>query len=439
MADIYTLILEVAKKKAGNYGTTSLVLLHLIRCSMVTPIVKMRAVRDALRDVRFCSIPLRFGMFFLHEFEIGSRMLKEVVDDPPEIQQLYRKTRNTFNHSNLKLVRGQHVTKMYPWGATPSWVMVKSLLENAPEDFVNPWEMTVCPHTNYLFNALFVHFTRNLWTALGESVISESQIPDPDTLDKAMASWTVKGVLELLGKETTKFLPSCNGLPGKFPKALQKSLSFKERARVFFPAPGTVISAKSIWRPFFEGRAYVGLYHSYLKDWSETQTADLEDFLDEIFDNLQCLPPLAKFGDRIWSGESGKVQFIVNPKFYKIQGIGSSSTPAMQKITVLRPQVSVKLLDARLQKHIYGTPLEKTLKRVKATGKSTKARNYRKPPTKKTQTKATAIATAHSHKIPSSHIASLALLSSSSSPSSKSFQSKLEDPTIMSEQGSSEW
>lgn len=426
VADLYHLILLVVKGKSESYGTTVLVLLHLIRCSMVTPIVKMHAVRDALTDVRFSSIPLRFGMFFLYDFDMNSRILKEVLEDPSEIRSLYRKTRKPAQSSDLKLISGQQAMGEYPWGPTPSWIRVKKLLEQVPGDFVKDWWMPIQTHPNILFNTIFMHFTRNLWTALGENVISEAHIPDPDTLEKAMASWTVKGILELLGEDGAKFMASCDGLSGTFPKALQKSLSFKERGRVLFPEPDTVISKQSIWQHFFNERAYIGLYRGYLRDWNQADITDLKLFLDEVFSNLQCLPPLIKAGERIWSAESGKVLFIVNPKFYKIQGVGSSTIPA-HKATVVRPQVSTKVLGARLKKDLYGVPLEQTLKRVRSSRKNTKARNYRKPPTKKNQI---------SDPLP--HIPALNHLSSSSS-SSSSNGSRKAAATASSEDMSSDW
>ena len=61
---------------------------------------------------------------------------------------------------------------------------------------------------------------------------------------------------------------------------------------------------------------------------SNDEIKELRDNLDNIFSNLQCLPPSKppnKGGTVIWSAIGGKVQFITNSLFYRITEVCSKT------------------------------------------------------------------------------------------------------------------
>jgi hypothetical protein len=378
---------KLSRIKPQNYGLLTLIILHLMRYVMVTPLVKTTFFQDAMRDLQFQGIIGRFGMFFLHDFDLSSCLLKEIEqEDPEHMNALYgpvlkraKLTTVSRRARPLQLLdTGGNID--FPWGRAPSWPRIQELLQTECSTFLRPWEFQPELEDD-LSQRLFIVFTRDLWLSLATHIICKNQLPQPQSFLEAMYVWTVVNVQSLLGKEMCHFLPSAYGLVGKFPKNLQR-MSFLDRRAIFFPALQVTIPEKSIWKPYTEKRAYIGMYHGYLRTWSEQKVDELHSQLDAIFSNLQCLPPckpLDAGSTVIWSMVSGKIQFVTNSSFYRIAEVGDRCS--VQPST--RPQTSSRQLLERIHDEYGGSEKAPICPRIRQ--RSIKARNKRNPPPNSTR------------------------------------------------------
>lgn len=53
----------------------------------------------------------------------------------------------------------------------------------------------------------FIAFTRNIWLAISNNIVSKPLLPDPQTLEDAMKVWSVEAVSNLLGDNRILFFP----------------------------------------------------------------------------------------------------------------------------------------------------------------------------------------------------------------------------------------
>ena len=60
---------------------------------------------------------------------------------------------------------------------------------------------------------------------------------------------------------------------------------------IFFPGLEVDIPENSIWSAYTNNDAYIQIYHDYLQCWSQHDVDILNNYLDQVFSNLQCLPP----------------------------------------------------------------------------------------------------------------------------------------------------
>lgn len=350
---------------------------------MVTPRITHTFLTDALRDIRFNTVMDRFGMFFLHDLKIKEGKLKELVmEDTPEALHVYgkalrRKAPLTVRSNQVNPINQR---ELFPWGPNPSWTRIQRLLTEEPVAFLQTWVLEVDweKPTHLQCELLFVQFTCDLWLSLAEGFSSLALLPKPRTLEEAMQTWTVEGIFEVLGQERCRFLASAHGLEGTVPSNLRKQISFRERRTIFFPALAVKFPQNSIWNPYMQDKGYISKYHSYLKDWEEEEVQELQDDLDNIFSQLQCLPAsvaLGKPGDVIWTAALGRISFVANSKYYRIREIGRGLTKTNDG-GPKRPQASVLELEKRLGQ------VPKKDRRTRTHLKSEKFKKTRVPPTR---------------------------------------------------------
>jgi hypothetical protein len=138
------------------------------------------------------------------------------------------------------------------------------------------------------------------------------------------------------------------------------------------------VSKKSLWRVYLHGEGYLAKYHNFVLRCDAEELGRLHKGLDDIFSTLQCLPVSAieKGKSIIWKACGGKINFVANPIYYRLQEIGGN----LKSINngPQRPQVSVKTLEKRL--NCGATALNKRVRKVE---KSQRKRNYRAPPRRK--------------------------------------------------------
>jgi hypothetical protein len=368
-----------------NYKILSLITTHLMRYVMVTPRENHQCLRESLKCLRFDGIVELFGMFFLHDFDLLSCHLEEIGEkDPTELKDLGG---HTPSHSGSRTSRplqlsDRHDDDEFPWGRALSWQRVQDLVAMECCSFLRPWEFTQEQEEDSISKKLFKVFTRDMWLSLGAHVVESNRLPNPRSLEEAMRTWTPQRIQQILGKDLCQFLASTHGLRGKYPKNIQ-SKSFVEMRNIFFPGPDVPLQKRSLWKAYAHDGAYIQMYHDYLGRSSEDETEKLHEDLDDIFSNLQCLPPSKppnKSGTVIWSAVGGKVQFATNPSFYRVEEICGKTKD--KKTGPVRPQTSLRQLEARIQR-AHGVGLVVTESRTRIRERSLKTRNRRNPPVKK--------------------------------------------------------
>lgn len=333
---------------------------------------------ESFKDIRFCKFMEIFGMAFLHDLDVQSCRLRDIAqDDPADLVVLCGHVIPRTEAARPLRLHPVHEPEDFPWGQSPSWQRIQDLLRTECCTFLKKWEMAPGLLDHAPFHKLFTHFTADLWLSIASHIVDANKLPRPRTLEEAMQAWTPQRIEEVLGKDRCHFLPSAHGLAGRFPKNMQRT-SFADRRTIFFPGLDTIIP-DNIWKPYTSKQAYLGMYHRYLITWSEGEIRNLHKFLDDVFSNLQCLPPSKPPnapGSVIWSTTAGKILFVTNSSFYRIREVGGRQTK--NALASVRPQMSRQQLQIRISE-AYGVPLI-AAPRARARPKSLKTRNRRQPP-----------------------------------------------------------
>jgi hypothetical protein len=362
----------------------TVIITYLMRFVMVTPRANHCCLRESIRNLRFEKIMERFGMVFLHDFDVQSCKLGEIgLKDPAELMDLsgctvkHPHTSRNQPTRPLQLSDGQD-EEDFPWGRALSWQRIQDLLRTECCSFLRPLEFTHGLEEDGAYQKLFKVFTRDLWLSIGSHVVESNRLPKPRSLEGAIRTWTPQRIEQILGKDRCHFLPSTHGLVGKYPKNAHTT-SFMDMRPIFFPGLDVNIPKDCIWNSYTHPGAYIHIYHGYLEHWSDVDIQKLNEYLDGIFSNLQCLP-LSKPPDKsrtvIWSAVGGKIQFVTNPSFYRIEEVGGQAND--QGVGPVRPQTSSRQLQARIQGVHGGFGVKLSQTRVRT--KSLKTRNKRKPP-----------------------------------------------------------
>jgi hypothetical protein len=362
-----------------------------MRHIMVTPRIKYTFLREALRDLRYASVMERFGIFFLHDLRVrdGVLFLKELPEeDSAEVVQLYGsslKRPQVSKASQPHRLLQSHETDAYPWGPDPSWTRIQKLLETDPKNFLRKWELAEDWEDPEVFRAelLFIDFTTQLWLSISDHFASSGLLPQPATLKEAMKVWTISEIINVLGADKCRFLPSSHGLKGNLPPNHSSHQSFSAYRRIFFPDLTVEIPDNSIWKPYTRSGRYIETYRNYLKEWDEQSVDLLHHDLDRIFSELQWLPigisHEKKAKSSIWASTSGKVNCISNPKFYRIREVGKDG-PHQRAHVFHRPQASKTILERRLDEKLGVSTHPHVRNRNR---KSVKSCRKRRPPVRR--------------------------------------------------------
>jgi len=376
---------KISTAMLPNHRLMSVIITYLMRYVMVTPRENHKCLRDSVRNLRFKGIMERFGMVFLHDLDVQSCKLREIdQQDATELTEIGgRAIKHPDNIARPWRLRDDHNQDDFPWGRAPSWQRVLDLLATECSTFLREWKFIHGHEGDRAFELLFKVFTRDIWMSLGNHVVESNRLPSPKHLEEAMRTWTPQMIEQILGKDRCHFLPSTHGLTGKYPKnALSKS--FADMRSIFFPSLDVDIKKDSLWNVYTHHGAYIDIYHGYLKHWTEDDISRLNEYLDTIFANLQCLPPSKPpdaSGTVIWSAVGGKIQFLTNSSFYRIEEVGGK---AHNRAGPTRPQTSSRQLQARIQgAHDVLRVNQPRSSRVRQ--KSLKTRNRRNPPQKRQQ------------------------------------------------------
>jgi hypothetical protein len=239
----------------------------------------------------------------------------------------------------------------------------------------------ISPEILEITQDLFIGFTKDTWLCLHESFLPAGIRPKPSNLKEAMEVWACQKILSLLGGKST-FFPSTYELNGA-PKKKNSDVSFKELRTLFFPSPNQHFKPNAIWAVYTEPSGYIWRYWEILEEKKDAPDVidAIQESLDEIFGQLQCLPQSTS--DGIWHPKAGSVCFLTNPFYYRVKSINSMGRQTLMT-GPQRPQVSIAELRKRLNPGITISRKRKiNSTKTKTLAGSSKSRKYRHPPKKK--------------------------------------------------------
>ena len=76
--------LKMARHGPSNFGISTCIVMHLLRCTVHSPIPDTPWLTAALRDLRFQETVDTFGMFFLHDLDTNLWYITEIEVSNPE-------------------------------------------------------------------------------------------------------------------------------------------------------------------------------------------------------------------------------------------------------------------------------------------------------------------------------------------------------------------
>jgi hypothetical protein len=235
---------------------------------------------------------------------------------------------------------------------------------------------------------LFVLMTVDIWLTVADHSLL-TMAPHPTTLQEAMQTWTIAGLERAFAN--VAFVASNGDVQGG--RTGQKQQRFSDMVKVFFPLPDTAINGKSLWNTLAQ-KGYIGEYHRIVASLSSEGRETLNQALEVIFQNLQCLPNARPCGNgrnlgRIWKARDGMVEIMTNSRFYRLVSIGGNTRK--KRGHTARIKASNAVIAAKLDEEHCGVPYKKGRKQTLLACRSAKSRNYRMPPTKPAKTTNTGV------------------------------------------------
>jgi hypothetical protein len=335
-------------------------------------------------------------MLFLHDWDLSRNncLLGVVQEDSLHVYQTIG--------VNLRPKRFQMPTYNssggdYPLGPTPSWKEVTICISETPWKLMRPW---VRPDildnirggkdssVNAQACSLFCAFTAHVWAALNSEHQRElSETETPSNVEAALKCWTLEHVYDRL---KAPMYIACNaGLQGDIKG--RKLPSFLERRPMYFKKDTEGLRGR--WAILAQDPGYIYQYTEICESLEEEQVGILDSCLEELLSKCQTLPrtPGGERSDQLWETKAGKVCIFTNPKYYRLQVIGTGGAPEARTraapAQIGKKQLKVALL--KLAGFDYATAAravnysEKLEKKKAST--SAKVRNQRKPPVRKTK------------------------------------------------------
>lgn len=274
MMELKNLQFTMARARPPNYGTITAVIMHLIKHVTHTPIPMAAYLRDALRSLRATSIPVRFGMLFLHDLDIPGGTVREIVaEDSEGCKKDMQKARTYSVRRPVAIDSGP--TAQFPIGNAPTWEDITNILHLNPTSFLREWLFSPMWHVHDQASALFIQFTVDYSCTLDRRALLAGAPQHPaGNLESAMNFWTVSSLTELLTH--ARFVPSNHGLRGTLQGHSHRS--FVEWKEIFFPGMEKMGGLNSVWKELWEA-GYIHEYHELLEDSSDEEIEELDTSL----------------------------------------------------------------------------------------------------------------------------------------------------------------
>jgi hypothetical protein len=338
-------------------------------------------------------------MIFLHDFHLTKDeatllgVMKE--DDVDVLSHVESMTRSRPRQPNLHT----HDTPStdFPLGKHPTWTQIKEMVSRNPLRITRAWDPpSFISGTSTRAGMLFVKFTRSFWALLKADFLNPGLPVAIENLDQAMKGWSVRSVM--LAIRDPAFVLNRADIPGSVPGG-KKSLTFKQRFRIYFPISDSPPKPGSKWMPFFSERVgYIAQYHKDKASLDPDGRGNLDREIENLFNNVQCLPDSVALsqkgkGDgRTWGRENSgdRLSVLVNPCQLKFVSVGKKpsvkTAPARPHVTRANKEVLQALLR---QEGLHQDALRvdardgRGRKRKKNQARSGRAKNARKPPAQK--------------------------------------------------------
>ena len=387
--------IRLASIQPPNYGVLTSLLCHLIREVSSTHLIPPKHVHTALAHLNAQTIMNNFGTLFLHDLSIDTLPILEPIQEEDDETVLRAMALTKDGQKKPRRPRPQAAptgpTIGFPLGPTPVWAEVVDAIESHPEGFLQPYQYDLyLPYTTVAAK-LFTLFTFHVWSILNPAWLIVPSIQCPENLQDAMDYWTVSFARDHITR--IAFQATNGGLTG--PIAGHRDLPFRRRVSLFFPPLGHTVPKGSQWWVFsMQGVGYIAEYHKAITESVSNQAAlDINEALADIFSHIQLLPFAAAGNSTshgfVWKQEADRVRIVVNPRYYRMESIGGGRRrhTGNRRVTVSKAAFIRKLSKestknmpqavaiARLQQNLRTqTALRANL------GRTSRARNARRPP-----------------------------------------------------------
>lgn len=303
----------------------SLVLVHLMRHVIVTPISKEVELFQTLHELRFQEVMHTFGIFYM-DISLSSLSCAEVpAQDSPRLAHKFKTpflpkfpSKNAI--SQLMLVSSQ-ISHRYPWGDSIAIKQLQVLLNSCPLQFVSPPTFLCEEDMDHPDSVgIFCYFSKNIWNLASDYFHGKPAEMIEMGLTGAMKLWTI-GVLKDCWTNVS-FQPTFDGVEveGKL-----SHTSFFGRKTHFFPTEDEIVSHPCA--AFLTSEiSYLSMYHKALHHCDDNSQERLNGNLDQILSLLQCIPASSQERGKIviWKASSEQgLQFLVNSSLYHVKRVSA--------------------------------------------------------------------------------------------------------------------
>lgn len=376
-------------KDPANYGIMTGLFTYMLQSVIYTPTMVSSYVNESLALVLYRQVVDRFGMFFLHNLDLRmEKCLPEVLpeDDMDVLKTLGVKLKGK---RRPRMPSPDHNEEAFPLGRKPTWPAIQQSLRDSPWVLMRAWSWS--PELDNLDQAagrLFQLFTIHIWSALHDSWRTECDTVCATTAEEALKCWTFQEVYRQT--KEVRFIGCNAGLLGIDNNKWTRT--FGERRKLYFPASLDGLSTH--WDVFATAPGYIHEYHEVCDGRSVDDINRLNEHLEELFSNCQCLPNSSRGGNRrgksrdaVWDVKNGCVVVLTNPLFYKLQSVGKGGQRRKTRRAPAHTAKKALLISFLMQTGVELQVAKRAVNWTKSIAKrrSGKAKNRRAPPKRKTQ------------------------------------------------------
>jgi len=331
---------KIYRLQPPNYGVISGLFSYLMQSVIFTPPMVNTYIRESLAALQYqrnCDV---FGMFFLDSLDLDNQscMIEGILEEDDGLVKsilghLVRKPRLYFiRPEEDDDIEDSH----FPIGRRPTWQEISASIESNPMILMRRWEGIPDGISHYAEDncdngsmesragLIFRKFTRQLWMSLHDHWRVNPRFPiSPQTVEEAIKSWSLEFVVEHCQDPTFR---ACT-MPGIQHVSGRRVPTFGERRIIYFPSEEVSTKKSNFWTTFCQDPGYLYDYWKSTEELNQEECTELEQCLEELLENCQCLPDSArsKSTNRGWHVKHKRVLILTNPKYYRILGVGERS------------------------------------------------------------------------------------------------------------------